>query len=167
MAKKTRPFPEFDGFFNFDDVIRQMFENLRDLEFPEDFREGEPLVYGVNVRMGPGGKPVVSQFGNVEKGRVKEEREPLVDIIPEKDAVRVVIELPGVEKGEINLDAAEQSLRVNVTNPDHRFVRTIALPVRVDERSAKATYKNGILEVVLARKEPAGAGERPGRIKIQ
>ena len=164
MARTRRPFGGFDDFFDFDDVIRHMFDDLKDIEFPEDFREGEPIVYGVNVRMGPEGKPVVSQFGNVEKGKVKEEREPLVDIIEEKDAVRVIIELPGVEKGDINLDAAEQSLRVNVTNPEHRFVRTIALPVKVDEKTAKATCKNGILEVVMARREPGG--ERPEKIKI-
>ena len=164
MAKRRRPFAGFDDIFDFDDVIRRMFDDLRDIEFPEDFREGEPMVYGVNVRMGPEGKPVVSQFGNVEKGKVKDEREPLVDIMEEKDAVRVVIELPGVDKNDISLDAGEQSLRVNVTNPEHRFVRAIALPVKVDEKTAKATYKNGILEVVISRKEPGG--ERPEKIRI-
>ncbi|MCX6767924.1 MAG: Hsp20/alpha crystallin family protein [Candidatus Micrarchaeota archaeon] len=169
MVKRRRPFGFGDFFSDFgdlNDMIRDMFENMGGMRLPERFREGEPIVYGVNVRIGHDGKPVVSQFGNVEKGKVKEEREPLVDIIEEKEDLRVIIELPGVEKHEIKLDVSSGQLAVEVTNPERRFAKTIPLPAQVDEKTAKATCKNGILEIVLKRAEPLK--ERPGaKIKVE
>ncbi len=167
MPKRRRPFFGFEDFFSdFDEVMRRMFEDLEEMKLPKEFREAEPIVYGVNVRMGPGGKPIISQFGNVERGKVKEEREPLVDVIEERGDIRVIVELPGVEKNEINLGATPEQLKIEVTNPDHKFAKAIALPARVDEKTAKASYKNGILEVVLKRVEPLK--EKPGaKIKVE
>jgi len=166
MARRRPGPPGMDDFFSgFDDLFRRVFEDLEGFEFPGGAGK-EPVVYGVNVRISPEGRPVVSQFGNVEKGRVRGEREPLVDVIEEKDVLRIVVELPGVEKEEIRLDASPQQLRVEVADPRHRFSKAVGLPVRVDEKSAKATYKNGILEVVFKRAEPAG--EKPGgKIKVE
>jgi HSP20 family protein len=150
----------FEEFGNLQDLMENMMKEFTEegLEHP---RENKPIVYGVNIRIGPDGKPQVSQFGNVAKGKVAEEREPLVDVIEESAEVRAVIELPGVSKDSIKLNITENTLSVNVTHPERRFAKTIKLPAKVEEKSAKATYKNGILEVVLRKKEPSQA--KPGK----
>ncbi len=43
------------------------------------------------------------------------------------------------------------------------FARSVALPVEVDSEKAKATFNNGLLEVVIPKQEEA----KPKEIKIQ
>jgi HSP20 family protein len=65
-----------------------------------------PIVYGYSVKIGQDGKPIVRKFGNVDSSpgfigsgiSVKEQREPLVDIISGSENITVVAELPGVIK---------------------------------------------------------------------
>jgi len=118
-------------------------------------RELGPFVYGYSVRIGPDGKPEVSEFGNVKQSRsgplVKEEREPLVDIIENNGEVRVVAELPGVDKNDIQLYGTEDSLTITVNIPERKYYKEVALPAKVNVRDAKTRYKNGVLEVILPK----------------
>ena len=89
---------------------------------------------------------------------LQDAREPLVDVIEEPDQIKVVTELPGVEKDEIDLYATSRTLTINVSNPQRRFYKQLDLPAEVDESSASSTYRNGILETVLRKKADAGGG---------
>ncbi len=118
-------------------------------------RELGPFVYGYSVRIGPDGKPEVNEFGNVKQGRsgplVKEEREPLVDIIDNNGEVHVVAELPGVDKKDIKLYGTEDSLTITVDIPERKYFKEVNLPAKVNVREAKTGYKNGVLEVILPK----------------
>ena len=109
------------------------------------------------MKIGPDGKPEIQEFGNIKKSlkgpQVKEEREPLVDIVETNSDVRVVVELPGVEKSDIKLHGTEDSLTISVDTPNYKYYKDVELPVKVRVREAKSTYKNGVLEVVLPRAE--------------
>jgi HSP20 family protein len=91
---------------------------------------------------------------------VKEEREPLVDVIDTNGEIRVVAELPGVEKEEIELHGSEDSLTIIVNNPERKYFKEIELPTKVNVKQAKSGYKNGVLEVILPKikdeKKPKG-----------
>jgi len=163
-------FEEFEREF---ERIEEMMEEMMRRAFQMPSREvGEPrsYVYGFSVTIGPDGKPVVRQFGNVAPGRfgpeIKEEREPLVDVIEEKDVIKVVAELPGVEKEDIKLNATEDTLTISVDTPQRKYYKEVTLPAKIDPKSAKATYKNGVLEVKLTRKEPIKE-EKGEPIKIE
>jgi HSP20 family protein len=141
-------------------------EYVRERRLPDGRVERElgPFVYGYSVRIGPDGKPEVQEFGNVKQGRsgplVKEEREPLVDVIDTNGEIRVVAELPGVEKEEIELHGSEDSLTIIVNNPERKYFKEIELPTKVNVKQAKSGYKNGVLEVILPKikdeKKPKG-----------
>jgi HSP20 family protein len=130
---------------------------VRERKLPDGKVERElgPFVYGYSVRIGPDGKPEVSEFGNVKQGRsgplVKEEREPLVDIIENNGEVRVVAELPGVDKNDIQLYGTEDSLTITVDIPERKYYKEVALPTKVNVGEAKTRYKNGVLEVILPK----------------
>jgi HSP20 family protein len=79
-------------------------------------------------------------------------REPVVDVIEEEKTIRVVVELPGMKKEEIQLNATENSLSLKAEGENRKYFRDVPLPVKVDTSSAKATYLNGILEVTLQKK---------------
>jgi len=174
--RKRRKAPYGDPFFgDVDRMFREM-EKMMEEEFknftkriPKDYvkerklpdgrtvRELGPFVYGYSMKIGPDGRPEIRQFGNIKKSlkgpQVKNEREPLVDIVETNDEVRVVAELPGVEKTEIKLYGTDDSLTVSVNTPQTKYYKEVTLPTKVKVKEAKSSYKNGVLEVVFPRAE--------------
>ncbi len=155
----------FDDFFTFD--IEKEFRRMEEWmnRIMRDFQGGEikgPYVYGFSMKIGPDGKPQIQQFGNVpRKFGIKEEnmedyREPLVDVMEGDKSVSITVELPGVSKEDIDLDLNEGDnvLTLKVDTPDRKYYKEIELPCKVKPQSVKATYKNGILDVVFERAEP-------------
>jgi HSP20 family protein len=120
-----------------------------------------PFVYGYSVKIGPDGKPVIREFGNMKPGLARgglpislsERREPLVDTIEDGDSVKVLAELPGVEKKDIKLLATSDKLTINVDNPERNFYKEIEFPFEIDASIAKSQYRNGVLEVNLKKKK--------------
>lgn len=158
-----------DVFGDFDEEFEEMKERMDKLM--EQLTSGaapldnEPMIYGFSMRVGPDGKPRIQQFGNApSESEEPSAREPLTDVIEEEDKVRVVVELPGVEKENIHLHAATKALDIEVSDPDHRFSKHLDLPCEVKEDSAKATYKNGVLQILLER---SSAKRKRKEIKIE
>lgn len=124
-------------------------------EVPSKERSSRPYVYGFSMSVGPEGKPMIREFGNVQRGRVgpriREEREPLVDVMEEEKDLVIVAELPGVEKEDINLHVTENHLTVSVETPERKYHEELRLPMKVDSKSARASHKNGVLEVRLKK----------------
>jgi len=172
---RRRRYPFFRGLFfeDIDKMFREM-EKMMEDEFktftsrvPKDYvkerklpdgttvREWGPFVYGYSMKIGPDGKPEIREFGNVKPSRlgprVKEEREPLVDIIETDGEVHVVAELPGVEKSDIKLHGTEDMLTISVDTAQHKYYKEVTLPAKVNIKEAKTQYKNGVLEVTLTK----------------
>jgi len=186
---RKRRYPFFGSWFfeDIDRMFREM-EKMMEEEFksftsrlPKDYikerklpdgstvREFGPFVYGYSVKIGPDGKPEIREFGNVKPSvlgpRIKEEREPLVDIVETDREVHVVAELPGVEKNDIKLHGTEDTLTISVDTPQRKYYKEVKLPAKVDVKKAKTTYKNGVLEVRLPKKEERKPKGEP--IKIE
>src|ERR671920_770000 len=84
-------------------------ELVREYETPQGgkVREVGPLVYGYSMTIGPDGKPKVREFGNIRspfrlgatgtmaEPLVRNEREPLADVVTSDKEVKVVVEIPG------------------------------------------------------------------------
>lgn len=149
-----------DAFGDFDDMRRAIDEMMRRMMgagFGDELRSGEPIVFGVNMRVGPDGKPVIQKFGNVRptmKGPVvSDKREPLVDVIEREGDITVIVELPGVNKSQINLKTTDRTLTISAPGEESDFYKEVRLPAAVNSKSAKANYKNGVLEVCLQKRE--------------
>jgi HSP20 family protein len=173
FRKKRSPFFRSWGFDDvdkmFEDIEKVMEKEFEDFtsRVPKDYvrerklpdgstaREWGPFVYGYSVKIGPDGKPEIREFGNVKPSlrgpQVKEEREPLVDIVETDGEVQVVAELPGVDKKDIKLTATEDELTISVENPERKYFKQVALPVKVRVREARTQYKNGVLEVAFPK----------------
>ncbi|MCB9362085.1 Hsp20/alpha crystallin family protein [Candidatus Woesearchaeota archaeon] len=122
--------------------MRKMQRQMDDL-----FRDfGEP-----GLLMGP--KDVVqSEF-----------RSPLSDIWEEKDKIHAKIEIPGVDKKDIQINATEHDIEVKVEKKEEKktekkgmyryersysgFYRKFTLPHTIDPDKIQAEYKDGILEL--------------------
>ncbi|MEZ4548454.1 MAG: Hsp20/alpha crystallin family protein [Thermodesulfobacteriota bacterium] len=104
---------------------------------------------------------------------------PSVDISENENAFVLKAELPGVNREDINIDINNKTLTlkgekkfeektekenyVRVERSYGSFSRTFALSDKVDTENVKASYKDGVLEVTLPKKEEA----KPKEIKVE
>lgn len=179
--RKGSPFGPW-GFPDIDEMMREMerafSEQFKDLEkeLPKNLvresktpdggvkKEIGPIVYGYSVTIGPDGKPVVREFGNVRSGEgrpwkaIQDKREPLVDVVSSGREVRVIAEMPGVKKEDINVTVNEKSMIISVESEDRGYYKELDLPGIVEPKAAKSTYNNGILEVTVPLRSTAKGG---------
>lgn len=80
-------------------------------------------------------------------------RKPLVDVVEKENEIKVIAELPGVNKEDIKVRVNGNKLIISAKSEDRQYYTEVELPAEVDEKSAKAVYRNGVLEVTLQKKE--------------
>jgi HSP20 family protein len=179
-----------DMFRGFDQMRREMEKEFEDIEkrIPKELvreyntpqggkvREVGPLVYGYSMTVGPDGKPRVREFGNIKPSRklgsggtsrpeISGEIEPLVDVNTTDKEVKVVVEMPGISKDKIKVNAYDETLEVKSEDPQRRYHRTIEIPPETDIETAMSSYKNGVLEITFKKKEQAK--EKGKTIKVE
>ena len=132
-------------FNEFDEMRREMErmfeETIQDVEkVPKDLvreyqtptgdkvREIGPIVYGYSVTVGADGRPIVREFGNVKPvlgaGRggpqLTSEREPMADIVTTDKEVKVIVEMPGISKEDIKVNAFENKVEISTSQKCER-----------------------------------------------
>jgi HSP20 family protein len=96
-------------------------------------------------------------------------RMPKVDVIDRDDDVLVRAELPGVEKKDLEISTSDTSVTIKATTAREEkeekgdyyrceisrgmLSRTVALPAQVHSDKAKASLKDGVLELTLPKVE--------------
>ena len=143
---------EFDRLFK---KMSRSFMNLDDI-FEEAKETGDiqrygPFYYGYTMTIGPDGKPVVKEYGNVKPSLLptSDTREPLVDtLVDEKEKVlKLVAEMPGVEKKDVKVVVEEKIVNIDAEHGEKKYHAKVPIKYKVDKDSAKASYTNGILEL--------------------
>ena len=172
-----------------EEMMEQNFEQFR-TRIPEEMKrerrlpdgstvpEWGPFVYGYSMTIGPDGKPKIREFGNVKPSNdaetcglnkpcldVKQEREPLVDIVDAENEIMVIAELPGVAKDEIKLSSTPERLTISVDTEKRKYYKQIDIPSKIDPKKAITSYKNGVLEVTLPKIEEEQSNGEP--IKVE
>lgn len=102
---------------------------------------------------------------------------PPINVFQQGDDILAIVELPGVDKDKLGIEAKENTIRISGTKESNypeeasvhrrerqfgRFDRTISIPIRLDPDKIKAEYRNGILALFLPRAE----SDKPRSIKI-
>jgi HSP20 family protein len=103
---------------------------------------------------------------------------PPINVFQQGDNILAIIELPGVDKDKLQIEAKESTIRISGTKATdyedgvsvHRrerdsgqFDRTLSIPVRLDPDGIKAEYRDGVLALFLPRAE----SDKPRSIKIK
>ena len=154
---------EFDSLFK---KMSRSFMNLDDI-FEKAKGPGVqsygPFYYGYTMTVGPDGKPVVKEYGNVKPGLLptSETREPFVDtLVDEKEKIlKLVAEMPGVEKKDVKIVVNDKTVSIDAEHGEKKYHAKVPVPHKVDKDSAKASYKNGVLELkfsLLESEKPTG-----------
>lgn len=92
---------------------------------------------------------------------------PNVNVIERDDEVIVKAELPGVEKKDLDISVTSSTVSIKGTTSHEEkeekgdyyhceissgmYSRTLSLPAEVDDAKAKATFKDGMLEITLPK----------------
>lgn len=96
---------------------------------------------------------------------------PAVDLYEEKDEIVAKAELPGIEKDAIQVNVADHLLTIKGEKKKEEetkeknfyrsersygsFSRSVELPAEVQGEKARASFKNGVLEIRLPKTEEA------------
>jgi len=118
-------------------------------------------------------------FGESSPTRRTASTYPAMNIWADENSALITTEIPGVDKEALEINVTGDTLTISgERKPDelpegaqyHRqermfgqFNRSIQLPYTVDVNKVKASFKNGVLEVVLPRVE----AERPKKITVK
>jgi HSP20 family protein len=98
-----------------------------------------------------------------------ESRQPFIDLAETNKEVIARAEMPGLEKENIKINLTEDRLEISAeTNQEEEkkekeyvykemrsgsYYRAFTLPSPVDADNAQASYKNGVLEIKMPKKE--------------
>lgn len=112
-------------------------------------------VYGFSIRT-LGGKPIIEPFGNIRESPegpvVEEVREPMVDVFDEKDHIRIIAEMPGVEKDDIHIDVKDEVVTLRAERGERKYKKDVALPSSVNTSTLISAYKNGVMEIKMEKR---------------
>jgi len=126
-----------------------------------------PYYYGYEMTIGSDGHPRIKEWGNVRPTNASSnaitsvgKREPYVDeTVDEKNGIlKLVTEMPGIEKSDIQVNVADNTVSISAKHGDRKYGTNVPLKYKIDENSVKAKYLNGILELTfkLAEEKPKG-----------
>lgn len=148
----------FKGLGDFIEVLGDLAEKGETLKREGEIKIGKETkgVYGFTIKTGIAGEPSISSFGNIRKTPkgpvVKEEREPIVDVFDEKQEVRIIAEVPGVDENSIKTEIKGDILILGAHDTDRKYYKEVVLPKTVDPSTLKSKYKNGVLEIRINKR---------------
>ncbi len=157
---------------NFDRIFKQMFNSFGNIDdLFETLKNSNgvsgPIYYGYTMTVGPDGKPVIQEYGNVKpdvlptadscgcanhsQEPIAEKREPLIDtLVDDKEkTLKIVAEMPGVEKTDVKVYVDQDIVHIDAKNEQKDYHVNVPIHHKVDSDSPKANYKNGILELIF------------------
>ncbi len=120
-----------------------------------------PVVTGVAMGLTPEGRPSVQFFGDKLEGR-EGYRTPIYEQLLDDKAgtLRLIIELPGVEKDAIDISAQEGKVVIQTNQTGRKYKVEIPLKNEIDPESGRAAYSNGILDTVFELRQKTNKGYR-------
>jgi HSP20 family protein len=107
-----------------------------------------------------------------EMARSMDVRVPSVDVIDREEEVVVRAEIPGVDKEDLEVSLSDDRLTIKGTTRGEKqekeageytrremsrgsFTRVVTLPANVDGEKAKASFKDGVLEMTMPKLKPS------------
>ncbi len=150
------------------DALREKLKQAggKETQTDEEWKQGVSVRGHVRTRgvlgereyhIGTGGKPAWEQRPTRKPPEPPEVVEPAVDVFDEPKEIVVVAEVPGVGLKDLELKIQGQVLSLS-TKPKARmgYKKHIELPSEVDADTLRTTWRNGILEIRLRKKDGKG-----------
>jgi HSP20 family molecular chaperone IbpA len=137
---------------DFDEFIKQLEEAVKDLQ--DEISESDmPIFIDISINLCPAMGIVPADYCIRKEGRIP------VDILETEKNIHALMGLSGVDTEDIKLSRNGKTLEITASDKEGALKETIELPARAIKRGMKATYKNGVLEVVLNKSKKQVKGK--------
>ena len=117
-------------------------------------------------------RPIQWEWPRMARARMPfEGKLPNIDVVDRETEILLRAELPGVDKKDLDISVSDDSVTIKGSTKQESkeekgdyyrceitqgsFARTIALPCTVSSEKGKASFKDGMLELVLPKTAPA------------
>jgi HSP20 family protein len=146
-------------------MVWDIFDEIRRMQEEVDQMFSDFFSHPGYRRLGPGRSLRKAE----PEGAPTRMRAAFADVQETDTDVIVTIELPGVTKEDIELNVTSDRVEIKAEKKEEAekeeegyraykkqyagFYRQVPLPQQVEPDHAKATYKNGVLEITLPKKE--------------
>jgi HSP20 family protein len=143
---------------------------------------GRSFVYGYRSYTGADGKPIVEEFSNSpgfnsrlggrhaalptaqqshpgcscaapEAETGAQAIEPYHDVLSEGGEIKVIVEMPGVDREQITVQSHGRYVTVKAESEHKKYETDIRVPDAVESKPQKAQYKNGVLEITYRKSD--------------
>jgi HSP20 family protein len=148
-------------------MVWDIFDDIRRMQEEMDQMFSDFFSHPGYRRLGPG--RAVQKAGSESEGTPARMRAAFADVQETDTDVIVTVELPGVTKEDIKLHVTSDRVEIKAEKKEEAekeeegyrayrkryagFYRQVPLPQQIEPDHAKATYKNGVLEITLPKKE--------------
>ncbi|MFX0172605.1 MAG: Hsp20/alpha crystallin family protein [Candidatus Hodarchaeota archaeon] len=175
MNRKRRYYDNFWN-FNFDEIFQSFQEEIDTMmkSTSSEYQEDGPITFGYSFRVEPDTEyqPEIRQWGNLNDFRRKqglpELKLPLrlssrpsfptssssqidhyVDIIDEEDYLKIIVEVPGFTKDNLDIEVDELGSEITLKGKSklREINKTIHLPSKIEAKTTNSSIKNGVLEI--------------------
>jgi HSP20 family molecular chaperone IbpA len=137
---------------DFDEFIKQLEEAVKDLQ--DEISESDmPIFIDISINLCPAMGIAPADYCIRKEGRIP------VDILETETNIHALMGLSGVNTEDIKLSRNGKTLEITAYDKEGALKETIELPARAVKRGMKATYKNGVLEVVLNKSKKQVKGK--------
>jgi len=158
-----------DKFERISSEIQEMFESFRFMEMLEEIRRNEFrannwFAYNFIIKTPTLEEPMSQKFdlypAKITQKTAKKSKEDRssYDVIKGNNKVTITIDMPDTKKEEIDLRITKDTMELMPNNPAGKYHRLINLPCNVKSKTAKATYRNGILDIIIEKENRAKKG---------
>jgi len=82
----------------------------------------------------------------------EEIREPFIEVFDENEHLEVLVELPGVEEKNIQVNISENRIAISAADKNRKYQGETTLPTNVEASPQQKIYTNGVLKIKLKKK---------------
>ncbi|MDF2543917.1 MAG: hypothetical protein K0S47_3635 [Herbinix sp.] len=152
-------FSLFTGLDKLIHVVADMAENNKDeVLLKGDIKSNQNKnigKYGINVKLGTDKLDHFHEFQFSDKQKKDENKmktiTPVTDLFDEEDNVTIVVELPGVEKDDIELNLDKNIITITASKKDTLFSKQITLGFIPEYSKVKENFQNSIYSVMISK----------------
>ena len=168
---KMNPYDKYKDRDFFEELFEKIFDSMRKIyrndnleDFVQDsnedrYRLNRDFVQNFGVNIAPHKEinaPELENDRSMTLGKSQETSEKSgfsTDIIDNDGEIFVTVNIPGAEKEDINLNITDDSLEISINTAKVKYHKIHKLPCSVKPKVTIASYKNGVLDIVMKRTE--------------
>lgn len=129
---------------------------------------GAPIVMGWILQIGADGVPHFREFGTAAPARAAFDeviREPFYTsgVDGANRRFLLTVELPGMRREDVHMRSGTKIIRIDARREHRRYQLRVVAPVKVDPRTARVTFVEGVLQAAFQTTE-ALPPKRRGRL---